>query len=277
VGRILAMPGADAPTAARLWALDADGGLRYWGGDLPGANDRYEEQLALARALGDRKGIGEAQFNLAHTGFLTRNDVPGGEAMLAEAKRIFTEIGDEVAAARVNWTMTNLLLRKVEPERARADMLAGRKRFLELGDDWYVALADGTLSWTELVLGNVEGAVEYGMRSLRMSHEMGDVASATISLRGAMIYAILTGRMEEAATIDGAFEALCRRYGVRPPAFFEEIAPPGGDATKFRVDPEAYPEAMARGARMSLDEAVDYVIRTFEETIERETPPSPPG
>ena len=277
IARIMAMPGAEAPTIERARALEADGGLRYWSGDQPGANDRYVAQLELARALGDRKTTADAMYNLAHTQFLLSADGEGGEAMLEEARRIFVEIGEEIAVARVHWTQTNLLLRRREPEQARADMLEGRRRFRELGDDWYVALAEGTLSWAELVLGRLPSAIEYGMRSLRLSHEMGDVASTTIGLRGAAIYAFVAGLGEEAATINGAFEALCRRYGVRPPAFFEEIAAPTDTAETLLVRPEDYPEATARGERMSLDEVVDYAVRMFEDHARRSAGAPPAG
>jgi hypothetical protein len=269
MSRILAMPGAEKPTRERVRALDADGGLRYWGADLPGANERYEEQLELARALGDPKATAEAMFNLAHTRFLIAGGTGPSDEMLLEARRIFEEVGDEVAAARVQWTLTNLLLRKDEPARARADMIEGRARFRELGDDWYVALADGTLSWAELVLGNVDGAIEHGIRSFRLSHEMGDVASTTIGLRGAAIYATVAGLAEEAAVLAGAFEALCVRYGVRPPAFFEEISAPSAGPEALRIRTEDFPEATARGAQMSLDEIVDYTVRLFEDHARR--------
>jgi hypothetical protein len=216
-------------------------------------------------------------FNLAHTRFLIGNETGQSDEMLLEARRIFHEVGEEVAAARVQWTLTNLLLRKDEPARARADMIEGRARFRELGDDWYVALADGTLSWAELVLGNLDGAIEYGIRSFRLSHEMGDVASTTIGLRGVAIYATLAGLHEEAAVITGAFEALCVQYGVRPPAFFEEISAPSAGPEAIRIRTEDFPEATARGARMSLDEIADYVVRLFEDLARGSAGPARAG
>ena len=268
--RILALPGADEPSTARLRALEADGGLRYWSGDLLGANERYKQQLELARELGDRHGMGDAMYNLAHTRFIVESDEDAAAEMQDAARALFVELGDDFAAARVHWTRTSLLLRQKRPEVAREEMLEGLRKFRENGDDWYVALAEGTISWADLVLGDFESSVERGIRALRLSHELADIASTTISLRAGAILAVLADLPEEAITINAAFDALCARYGVRPPAFFETMAAPAaGDGRPFTFDAEAYPDAAARGASMSLDEAVDYVVRVFEDRSRR--------
>ena len=51
----LAMPGADEPTQARLWALAAAGGIAYWRSERDRSNEHYVEQLALAERLATRR------------------------------------------------------------------------------------------------------------------------------------------------------------------------------------------------------------------------------
>ena len=46
---------------------------------------------------------------------------------------------------------------------------------------------------------------------------MRDLGTTTISLHIGVLLGALTGHFEEAAEINGAFDALCDRYGVRPP------------------------------------------------------------
>jgi hypothetical protein len=70
----------------------------------------------------------------------------------------------------------------------------------------------------------------------------------------------------EAIIIHAAFEALCARYGVRPPAFLEELTP---GVSRVQIDPADDPEAAARGAAMSYDEAVDYVTGVIQEILAR--------
>ena len=59
------MPGADAPTIARIRAIGAAGSIAYWRSERDRATERYREQLALAQRLRDTAGTADAWFNLA--------------------------------------------------------------------------------------------------------------------------------------------------------------------------------------------------------------------
>ena len=84
VQRVLAMPGADARTPARLALLDAAGGDAWWIGDIAAADAFYEEQVDLARSLGDPRGLAKALFNLSHSR-VVGSDPAASEAIRAEA------------------------------------------------------------------------------------------------------------------------------------------------------------------------------------------------
>ncbi|MGH2401954.1 MAG: hypothetical protein ACRDE6_04525, partial [Candidatus Limnocylindria bacterium] len=261
--RILAMPGAAAPTHRRMRALEADGGLRYWSADLPGADARYREQLELARRLDDVAGTADALFNLEHTRQLLEADGEPAGQLLDDAERLYLQIGDDRSAARVEWARLNATMARGEFDVADR-MLAARRRFEALGDDWYVALTLGSLAWSALARGDIRDALRWWLASLDMSYVMGDVATVTIGLRAAGLVVGQLGMPREAITILAAFEALCARYGVRPPAFIEEITP-GADIPTIDLDDDL--EAAARGAAMSFDEAVDYVTGVVKEVL----------
>ena len=64
LARILAMP--EWPAAAsrsRLRALEAAGGLAYWGGDIAAAGPLYGDAVVEARRLGDDAEIANAAYN----------------------------------------------------------------------------------------------------------------------------------------------------------------------------------------------------------------------
>ena len=67
---------------------------------------------------------------------------------------------------------------------------------------------------------------------------MGDVASITLLLRAAAALWTIAGQPEDAATLLGAYEGHCRRYGVRPPmnpdAFLALGGPTRGAARRTR-------------------------------------------
>jgi len=88
------------------------------------------------------------------------------------------------------------------------------------------------------------------------------VTSATISLQVAAILAIDSGYPEEGAVVIGAFEGLCERYGVRPPAGLDRMIrshDPMARATGA-LGPAALTTALERGSRMGVQEAIDLII-----------------
>ncbi|MGI8829552.1 MAG: adenylate/guanylate cyclase domain-containing protein [Candidatus Limnocylindria bacterium] len=265
MSRMLELPKASEPTVWRAGALGALGGLRYWSADLPGADALYRAQLDLGRELGDARQTADALFNLSHTRFLLAKDHDAVDLLDAEAERLFGELGDEIGLTRLEWTKHNRLM-----QRGLAgidDAFALVRRFEELGDAWYVALAYGTVSWTAFAMGNVADCLRWGLVSINAHHAMGDVASPTITLRYVAIIFSDMGAPEAAATVSAAYEALCNRYGVRPPAFFEELTP---ILHRRTLDFGAYPEANARGAAMPLDEVLDFIMHVSAELLRAE-------
>ena len=107
---VLALPGADEPTPARLHALAAAGGVAYWSGEREKALDLYRDQLSLAERLRDRPAAADAYFNLAAANFAA-NDTTEAERCQAEAYRLYVELGDDVGANRASWGKANLATR----------------------------------------------------------------------------------------------------------------------------------------------------------------------
>lgn len=207
-------------------------------------------------------------FNLSHTIFLMdRSEDARADRMADECTRLYREVGDAQGEARVQWTRVNRLMRTPPPD-IRQMMLDMLQRFEEIGDDWYVALAKGTLSWEAFVRGDGEATLRWGLASMHGHRAMGDVASVTIFLRGFAVVFDDLGMREEAVVTISAFEALCQRYGVRPPAFFEELA---GFSGRREIDVAPFPDAVARGMAMSLEEMVDYVTRVGQERLAQYT------
>ncbi|MDQ4034375.1 MAG: hypothetical protein M3153_00450, partial [Chloroflexota bacterium] len=262
MSRILELPGADEPTIVRARALAAAGGLRYWGADLPGADAFYQAQLDLSRELGDLRQTADALFNLSHTRFLMLRDHDAVDVLDTEAESLYAKLGDEIGLARLLWTRHNRLTQRGVAGIDEGLALIGR--FEELGDAWYVALGYGTVAWGAFAAGNIADCVRWGLVAVSSHHAMGDVASPTIALRHMAIALNDMGAAEAAATVAAAYEALCSRYGVRPPAFFEDLTP---SLSRRNLDMAAYPEAAARGAEMSLDEVIDFMVRVSAELL----------
>ena len=280
--RVLAMPGADQPTAWRAAGLDAAGGLAWWAGDAPRADSHYTEQERIARLVGEPGALAGALFNLTHTRFQTAGDNAAELAALRdEARRLWTEAGDERALARLAWSASYALVNAGDLETGYRLAIESLEQFERSGDEFYVALAAAALAGFELVAGNVSAAFSLGLRSLQSNVAMGDTASATLMLRSGSLVLFLAGRTVEAATIAGAHEAHSRRYGYRPPLDMEGwlgLAPVAEQLERAMASPDAL-AARQRGAEMTLPE-----VMALLEEVERQgtvvggaTAPAPPG
>src|SRR5262245_15673586 len=191
VSRILAMPGADEPSPARLSLLDAGGGVAWWTGDIDEADRMYQQQVADARVIGDQRALGWALFNLSHT-LTPGQDSAESSALRAEATTLFEAVDDRRGAARIRWIAANLMM-PVDPTAATKELEALLPLYIELDDHFYVAMAAGSLSWSLLDTGELDRSLEYGLVTFRMAREGGDIGAATIALRDVEVHFHLMG------------------------------------------------------------------------------------
>ena len=81
----------------------------------------------------------------------------------------------------------------------------------------YEALAGASVAWNYDAMGDAASAAAWAIKSMARTYRLRDLGSTTIGLPIAALVAIRADRPEDAAVIVGAFEALCERYGVKPP------------------------------------------------------------
>ncbi len=263
----LAMPGADSPTFARLAAVVAAGGIAYWRSDMDAAREYYQEQLALARQLGDRVGEADAHFNLMFANNLHLNT----EAALLEldaAAGLFEELDDERGLARTTWARATRLMSGGKLMEALPVFHEAVEVFERIGDAWYYAMGTGSLSWCYFALDQPREATRWAVQTLIRYHELRDTTTATISLATCASIALEGGRAEEAAVLLGAFDNLCEVYGVKPPAGILHVITGANIEQRAReaLEPEEYAQATERGRRLTLDEAVALVIELSKGT-----------
>ena len=262
---VMAMPGADAPTLARVGALGAAGSIAYWRSERDRSNHYYNEELALAKQLGDMPGVADAWFNLASATYI-RGDPAGSRHALEEARRIYAELGDELGVNRADWGASNLLMDDRGPEAVLEVLGPLLERAAALDDAAYVVLIEGSLAWTNYMIGNIAAAARWGLHAMLGSYGLRDVAGSTIALPIAAVVAIEYEDLENGAAIMGAFDGLCERYGVRPPLGIEHLIRSANPAVRLQgmLDPATYAAAFERGRRMTIDEAMDVVVRIGE-------------
>jgi len=266
VQRVLAMPGADARTPARLALLDGAGGVAWWMGNIAAADGFYEEQVDLARSLGEPRSLANALFNLSHSRVIG-SDPAASEAIRAETIRQFEAIGDARGAARVGWIAANVLT-VTDPAAATElleDLLA---RYIELDDTFYIAMASGTLSWSLIGTGQYEAALHHALLTFELAREARDIGATTFGVREVQIVFHLLGGFRSAAILEGAFEFLTNRYGISTPPAFSEHARriwPGPEALRNELGADTYETLRSAGAAMTLDEVALFIEQSASE------------
>jgi hypothetical protein len=143
----------------------------------------------------------------------------------------------------------------------------GLADFERLDDRQYYAMTITSLGWTAWARGDVGEACRLAVAGLLETFAMRDIGTTTISLHVGVLMAAMLGRFEDGAEINGAFDALCERYGVRPPASLDRFIATNDPFVVIRagLPPETFAAAYERGRRMTLDEAVAAVVRLGED------------
>ncbi|HET9519584.1 MAG TPA: hypothetical protein VFO73_00895, partial [Candidatus Limnocylindrales bacterium] len=277
-GRVLAdavidMPGADEPSPGRMWSFAAAGGLAYWQADTPRAAELYRAELETAGQIGHQAGEADAWYNLAATEAITGNREEAA-GFLQRARARYRELGDEVALARTDWGVANMLLLEPGRELEGVELVeAARRKYAETGDVMYEALAAGSLAFAYQALGRPVDALRIGVEAIGMTHAIRDIATTTISLADAAILLLDFERNEEAATLMGAYHRLCDLHGVQPPAGIGQIIlwSRVEERSFQNLTSDEHAAATRRGRTMSLDEGVAFAIATAEDVL-RERP-----
>jgi predicted ATPase len=267
---VLAMPAAPTSGSERAWALSAAGSLAYWQADSTTARRHYQAQIEAAEAAGDEACIADAYFNFGHVAFVEEDDLAEQLEFIDAAEERYRKLGDERGAARAAWSRGILAMSQgkgmlsIGDRRMEATDLLGQslKDFERLDDQQYHAMTEASLAWAAFAGGDVRLASRLAVDALVESQSMRDLGTTTISLHIGVLLGALIGRFEQAAEIHGAFDALCDRYGVRPPASLARFVG-GTDAfrlSKENLDPAVWAEAYERGRHLTLDEAVAMIV-----------------
>ncbi len=263
----LAMPGTKDPTPVRLAAVAAAGGIAYWHGRPDDATRYYEEQLLLARQLGDVVAEADATWNLSFERYIA-DDPTGSQELLEKARLLFEQVGDERGIARVDWSMVTVGS-GVHPAIVGLPTLESlRGRFEEVGDTWYAFQNYMSIAWVHYSQGDVAEASRWFVRAMVGSRSLRDVTGTTIAIPLAALLALEAGRPEDAATLLGASAHLSELYGVKAPMGLQQLlgsSDPSGRALAA-LGQDRYQAAFDRGRQMTLDQAVELIVRIQDET-----------
>jgi predicted ATPase/DNA-binding SARP family transcriptional activator len=308
----LLLPGQ--PPALRARALVCAAAVGRMQGEHGAFRERLTESEALARRIGDRQALADALTQLG-VDLRERCELGAARAHLDEAVSVWRELGEarglslalgvrasielfegEAALARA------LRLEAVEVSRRAGDRegealgliglgevcrlegdAAGSRAynerclalFLGIGDTWHAAAAYQNLGW----LAAESGAIEEGFRAFSMCVSLfrmsGNPFGLTLCLFG---FARLLHELDDSASgaVVLAAATSAMRVGVMPAAPADLACCARTRAAIERgLDEESIDEAWGVGARMGLDQALDWAQEKLAAALPGRPEPQP--
>ncbi|TMG23553.1 MAG: adenylate/guanylate cyclase domain-containing protein [Chloroflexi bacterium] len=256
--RLLAIPGAEAPTAARAKGLTGAAGIAYWQNDYPAAIAWYEEAEAIVRALGDRVWLADALYNTGTTAALV-GDLASVTSRLAEGTEIGRELGDDSILGRFLQAAGYMAFMGDRLDEARGPLEEGLKVALRGTDPVAIAVGHHTVGQVARLQGHPDDAARHYREAIRITNELGDTAQMTEPLQGLAAVLVALGEPERGVRLLGANVAIRERLGGGPPPEWLRLGDPLGEARRL-MSAEAYRQAWEAGLGMSVDEAVQKAL-----------------
>ncbi|MGH2738214.1 MAG: tetratricopeptide repeat protein, partial [Actinomycetota bacterium] len=209
---VLALPGSSERTAKRARALTALGGLVYWMEDVPATRRAYEEALAIAREIGDRRQVAEGIYNLAYVPAY-EGDIPGAVTMIEQARAMFEELEMPRGAADSLWILGISARLQGDLPASRALAEESLRLHRRAGDLFGVTDALHTLGRTAFAQGDLATAAASFLEALDNDEQVGNRTGMAIVMDNLAAKASAEGRHLRALRLGGASEAIKESAG----------------------------------------------------------------
>ena len=268
----LAAPTAAIPPALRMRALAGAGRLAHLHAAYDEAERLHGESLALARAIGDERGIAAALTDLGMVARL-RRDLPRATHLLEEGLARYRALGDEAGIAFA--LMNSGATARVAGDVARSDHLLRESlaHYRALGDARSIGIMQAMLGLTAMQQGESERATGFFVEALAVHARLGDRWFGAFDLLGMAQAMLAAERTAAAVRCFAAAEALSQTLGspvgaVTYQHLMAEMAHLRGDAR--------YAAQWKDGAAMDLEQAV-AVARALAPPAASDTDAAPTG
>jgi predicted ATPase/class 3 adenylate cyclase len=256
----LTSPGG-VPLGVRVKALSAAGHLANLQPDFEHATALLEEAIRLAGNLGDERAAARAQALLGETARFQR-EFARATTLLEDCLARQRRIGDTWGCYHTLYRLAETAREQGENERAvelHEQSLAMRQT---AADGRGIAGSHHSLGLLALARGNAAQAAESFKQSLVINQQSGNKVGVAICLEGLAAVALARDDPGRAAQLLGAVEALVQLFGGTlhwgARSQYEEDC----ETARTRLGETAYLAAQAEGRAMSLDEAVEFALRS---------------
>jgi non-specific serine/threonine protein kinase len=300
---VLAMPGAQTPTALRASQLYQASIFARMNGDPIAARSLIDQALVIART---GKDVLQLAAMLQSSGVISEllEDQHGARVSGEEALEIFRSSGDRLREAtqltnlgRLAWKRNDFNMARTLAERALAmarevgSIWVTNQALLVLGnalrDQGQLSQARAALEEATAISGTIHDqrlrafcldalayvAMRQGQRaeaqtcfgeSLKLWWEIGEHAKVADSLDGQARLAAMRGQRERALQLAGAASGLRERLRVVTPPQSRAVREEWFDEVRKTLDADGIAALLAAGQTMTTDRAVAYALQPQE-------------
>ena len=248
------------PTVARVQALWGAGYLAFAQGDYDQARGLVEASLALARALGDQRGVAAALAQLGRDAH-ARGDFAAATRQLEESLALFQELGIESGLPYpVASILADVARDQGDDQRARTLYEQGLASAQARGDNHAAAYPLRGLAHLLRARGDFEQAERLFQESLALIWDLRDQRCACLSIEGLARATVGRGSAERAAELFGLAETLRELVGTQllpteRAGYEQDLA-----AVRAALGQAASNAAWAEGQGMAMEQAVQYAL-----------------
>ena len=269
--KVLRRDGASRPSRARFSSLRGAAALALDQGDLPSTRSLCEQALALARELGEPKGIAQALNGLGMAAS-TAGEHEAARSFYEQSLAAAREAGDErgVAVAHNNLGDVAMILGDYEAARPLLEeSLAIHRRG---GDQAGQRVALVNLAVISTRTGDSVLARTQFVESLRLVRELGSRHMGAQSFEAIVELALALGEVAHVTRLCGAAEAIRQATGWTMTRDEQRVHDSVVAAARSKLGDERFAALESEGRAMSFDAAVAYALAWLEEN-----PPSGSG
>jgi predicted ATPase/class 3 adenylate cyclase len=249
----------DRKSTIRAKALHGEGMLAWRRGDYGRTMILFEESLALARELGDQKGIVGALYGLGLVPMI-RGDFDAATARLEESLVVSRNLEDKWSMALTLAQMGVVARRKGDYAKAVALCEESLAMFRAIGAKTRIAYSLRLTGHAVRLQGDLERAEGLYRESLALFGETRDKWIATECIEGLALIASAQGHFEQAARLFGADDAARETFGITMPRPERGDHERLGATAREGLGDAAFTAAWAEGQAMTLEQAIEYAL-----------------
>ncbi len=177
-------------------------------GDYDKAEEIFTERVALAKQIGDKKEIGQAEHDIGSVN-IRKNDFNSASSHLENALIIRKELGDKRALAASLNNIALVYQNKGEFDKALEYHRQSLEMWKNIGDKWGIAASFNNTALVQKYKGELDKALEYNRKSLELKYKIGEKHGIASSINNiGTVY-------EEKGELDKALEYFQKGLEIR--------------------------------------------------------------